>query len=322
MASRGTEVHALGTKLSVIAQTLHELKRIPHPSRRDFARFSLLNYDSLKAAWKLGRISEDLQEKIAAIAGFNISDPSWIDQNIAPHNRSQPDTTYYTGRDSVTNFRYMLRHTHGLAAEVIRIIGAVPELVDRNLLSFSVEDSRQGTRLDKTASLFLTMIIDHGYLPSGLIYGFRRVRLRLSLPENSALKISDLLARTNPVKMGTASLSGRGDSYNPEWFLEAQTLPLCGEYGTREDPLCSLEGFTLEDEFKAEVAVRPMDGSVIKRNGTDLSSNNKRRVLEALAAKRLVGTVDSQGWISLGMQTLAVIRGDAAKHERIVDQGL
>jgi hypothetical protein len=310
MATKGTEVHALEHKVRVIAETLHEVGRIPNPSRRDFAVHANINYDRLKAAWSSGRLSPDLQGKISAAAGFDHVDPTWADQSVPPNDRSKPDGPTYPGRDTVENFRYMLRHCHGLAAEVVRVVDGRPLLLDSNLLTFTLEDSGQGSRLDQAASLFLTMVLEPGYHPNGLVYGFRRVRLRLKFANKSGIRIMDRLAFGSVIQIGTGSLIARGDAHNSEWLLETDASALRGEFRTQEQPLCNLLGFKIEEQFEAEVSVRLMDGSLVNQDGSELSSPNKKRIIEILLAKKLAGVADTQGWLSLGLQTLTVSRGD------------
>lgn len=310
MATRGIEVHALERKVRVIAETLHEVGRIPNPSRRDFATYAKVSYDRLKAAWSSGRLSPELQEKISAAAGFDHIDSTWADQNVSPSDRSKPDGPTYPGRDTVENFRHMLRHRHGLAAEVVRVVDSRPLLLDSNLLTFTLEDSGQGSRLDQAASLFLTMVLEPGYHSTGLIYGFRRVRLRLKFAPKSGIRILDRLAMGSVIRFGTATLIARGDAHHSEWFLETDASALRGEFRTQEQPLCSLLGFKIEEQFDAEVSVRLMDGSLVNKDGSELSSPNKKRIIEILSAKKLAGVADSQGWLSLGLQTLTVSRGD------------
>lgn len=310
MATKGTEIHALERKVRAIAETLHEIARIPHPSRRSFAAYAKINYDSLKAAWNSGRLSSDLQEKISTAAGFDHLDPAWADQSVPPNDRSKPDGPTYPGRDTVESFRSMLRHRHGLVGEVVRVVDRRPVLLDSNLLTFTLEDSGQGSRLDEAAALFLTLVLEPGYDSNGLVYGFRRVRFRLKFADKSEIRILNRLASGTVIKLGTANLIARGDAHNSEWFLQTDASALHGEFRTQEQPLCSLLGFKIEEQFEAEVSVRLMDGSLVNQDGSELSSPNKTRIIEILSAKKLAGVADSHGWLSLGLQKLTVSRGD------------
>jgi hypothetical protein len=310
MGTKGTEFHALELKIRALAETLHEKGAILNPSRPEFARFANINYDRLKAAWANGRLSVDLHEKIVKAGGFERSDPTWFDPNVSPKDRSKSDTADYPGRDTVSNFSAMLRKRHGIAAEIVRVVDDRPRLLDSNLLTFTVEDSGQGTTLGQPASLFFAMVLEPGYHESGLIYGFRRVRLRLNFDEKSRIRLKNRLAHEKDVKIGSAVLVARGDEHNSEWFLEAEATMLQGEFATRSDPLCNLTGFGIEEQFEAEVSVRLLDGTLVGHDGIELGDNNKRRIVEILSAKKLADAPDSQGWLSLGRQKLRIIRGD------------
>jgi hypothetical protein len=310
MATKGTEIHALEQKIRIIAETLYELGTIKNPSRKEFAIFAQISYDRLKAAWSSGRLSIALEEKIVAAGGFDQADPTWSDQSVPPMNRYQPDNHEYLGRDTVASFREMLRRRHGVAPDIARVVDERPRLVDSNLMTFAFSDSGQGTAFGQPAPLFFTIVLEPGYHPSGFIYGFRRIRLRLRFNEKSGVRIKDRLACGKSVEIGAAILTARGDEHHSEWHLQAETVMLKGEFVTRDDPLCSLIGFGNDERFEAEISVRPLDGTLVDQDGVELGPINKRRIVELLSAKRLSDAYDSQGWISLGIQTLRIIRGD------------
>lgn len=309
MATRGIEIRSLEYKVRIMAETLCELGILQDASRPKLAERAGISYEVLKAAWRTGRLSADVQAQLAEAAGFDPSHVSWIDPSVSPADRSN-SPVQYAGQDTPENFRYMLRHKHGLVVETVRVLDEQPVLADSNLLTFSIEDSLQGTRLDQPAALFLVLVVEPGYHESGLAYGFKRVRLRLSPGSGPAIRVLNRLGEERPEKIGSATLTARGSSRNPEWFLEVMTGVLQGEFRTKEHPLCKLAGFDIGETFTAEVAVRLMDGSLAAAEGTELLPTNKKAIVEILSAKKLPGACDSQGWFSLGRQTLIVIRGD------------
>lgn len=311
MATRGTQFHALEPKLWIIAETICELGETRRGSRRELARFAGINYDRLKAAWRLGRLSADLQEKLARAGGFDGSDPTWIDPDVSPKDRSKPDDVHYPGRDTAERFRAMIRHRRGLqGAETIRIANHRPRLIDSNIATFTVEDSGQGAGLNRSAQMFFTIVLEPGYHPSGFAYGFRRVRLRLRFSEKSRMRLTNRLAYGKYVEINRAILTVRGDEHNSEWFLEVQDAILEGEFATRDNPLCDLIGLALGEEFEAELSVRLLDGTLKSLNGEALPDPQKRRIIELLSAKKLPDSVDSHGWLSLGLQKLCIVRAD------------
>jgi hypothetical protein len=101
MATKGKEFHALEMKVRIMAETLCEAGTINSGSRRHFASFAGVDYDTLKAAWRSGRLSNELNEKLALAAGFDSTDPCWIDENVDPMQRSSTDGASYPGRDTV-----------------------------------------------------------------------------------------------------------------------------------------------------------------------------------------------------------------------------
>jgi hypothetical protein len=170
---------ALELKLRVIAETLYELGKMRSDSRRELAQLAGVNYNRLKAAWASGRLSTDLQMKLAEVGGFEASDPTWIDHNVLPLERSKSDNTDYPGQDTIQKFKMMIRRCHRLTGtETIRVANQRPRLIDSNLATFTVEDSGQGTTSNGSVQMFFTIVLNLGYHSSGFAYGFRRVRLK------------------------------------------------------------------------------------------------------------------------------------------------
>jgi hypothetical protein len=312
MASKGKEIHALEKKIWVIAETFCELGRMQRASRKQFAIGAGIDYDALKTAWAAGRISVELERKIADSAGFDPADPTWVDQNVDPILRGASDNDRYVGRDTAVNFRAMLRRRLDLpgTGTLVRVVNDRPHLADSNLATFSVDDSGQGGLLGDPAPMFLSVVLDRGYLPSGVVYGFRRMRFRFVFDEDSPTRVRQRLGKEKVVEINGATITERGTEHHPEWVLAVDTAILEGEYASRAHPLCVLEGSPLGEEFTAELSVRPMDGSLLGVQGGPLSDISKRRIIAHLCAARLPGTPDTQGWVSLGRQRLRVLRGD------------
>jgi hypothetical protein len=312
MATKGREVHALEKKIRVMAETLQELGEVPFGSRRDFAAKVGIDYQTLKTAWRSGRLSAALEQKLADAAGFDFSNPTWVDDNVDPAARMTADNQAYPGRDTATAFRTMLRRAHDLPGSgiAIRVLNERPQLIDSNLASFSVEDSGQGSILGEPTPVFFSVAISRGYHPAGIVYGFRRVRLRLVFNETSQGRVQYRLGVHPVIEIGDARVEVRGTDYHPEWFLHVENTVLDGEYSTRDDPLCLLNGLQMDEEFCAELSVRPLDGTLVAVDGTVLPELQKRRIIERLSAKKLPGVQDTQGWLSLGVQRLRIVRAD------------
>jgi hypothetical protein len=162
MAAKGKEIHALEKKIWVIADTLCELGRMQSASRRSFAKIASIDYDALKTAWATSRLSAELERKIADAAGFDPSDSAWVDQQIDPMLRANADNERYPGRDTVSNFRAMLRRCHDLPGTgvTVRIVNERPHLVDSNLATYSVDDSGQGVFLGRPGPNFISVFLN------------------------------------------------------------------------------------------------------------------------------------------------------------------
>ena len=311
MATKGKEVHALEAKVRVIAEIFGELGIIASGSRREFAAFADIDYDSLKTAWRSGRLSNELEQKLAKAAGFDPNDPNWVDENVDPAARAVADKLY-PGRDTIANFRAMLRRRFELPGygTAVRIFSERPQLIDNNLATFSVEDSGQEMALGEPAPMFLCAVLERGFHPRGVEYGFSRVRFRFVFSEHSQIRVKQRLPVENSIEINGAILEARGTEHHTEWFFRVENSILEGEYMTKDHPLCALDEIVLGEDFYAEISVRPKDGSLLAVNGAPLEDMHKRRIIECLCAKKIPGLADTQGWISLGRQRLRVIRAD------------
>jgi hypothetical protein len=172
-----------------------------------------------------------------------------------------------------------------------------------------LSDSGQQTLSYEALQLFFSLILERGYHESGLSYGFCRVRLRLLFERESRVQLNKRLGQNAEIEIANARLSVRGGPHLPEWYLAAPNGVLQGEYLTKS-PLCELVNTKLGDSFKAELSVRLMDGSLCASSGGELPSDVKKIIIEQLFAERLKGNSDSQGWLTLGVQHLQVVRAD------------
>lgn len=311
MPKKGIEIHRLEAKVRVIAQTMYELGRIESDSNREFAIKADIGYDRLKKSWREGRMTPDLQELVSQYAEFDIGNPNWIDGEIPPAERIAGTITNYRGRDTVDNFRHMLRSQHDLPAGLyIRLDGNQPRLTDANLLRIEAYDNGQKTVVGESLQLFFILVIEPGFIEENLVFGFNRIRLKLKFQNESRLRVQDAGQFGQQLTIREAKLSSRGGQYTVEWFLSVDKGILEGEYATRDHPLCQLSQGRIGDTFSVEAAVRPMDGSLRSVNGADLPVPAKQRIVEILSRKRLSGVTDSHGWMSLGTQELTIIRSE------------
>jgi hypothetical protein len=302
------EIHGLDGKLRAMAEVLHETQKIDRASLRSLAEYARINYETLKTARREGRLSGLNEAKLAKAAGFSPKDSIWLDTSVAPSRRSQAEGMDYPGKDTVSEFRHMLRSAHGVpVGHFIRLASHRPELLDSNLAVLDVSDSGQQTDSGQAIQLFLSAILEPGYHESGLSFGFCRVRFRLVFEPDSRAQLNNRLGEVNIVN---AILSVRGGSHLPEWLLAVSDGVLQGEYLTK-DPLCEIRGFALGEAFNAELSVRPTDGTLRAAPcGGELPSKEKKVIIEQLFAERLKDNMDSQGWLALGIQRLRIVRAD------------
>lgn len=304
------QIHALESKLRIAGELLAEAKRIDRASRRSLAASAGIPYETLKSAWQNGGMTPDLQAKLGEFCGFDPENPRWCDREVAPPFRNVPDKEY-AGRDTVANFRSMLRRDLALGSESnSRIRAEKPILADSNLAVFAVDDAGQAVAAGEATALFLQLMLEPGYHESGIVFGFRKVRIRFQFEAESDATIQRLLGQEHVVEINGAEIRAAGSKFDPYWHLSVPTGYLSGEYTTTSDALCQLVGARLGQPFFAELAVRPADGSLVLPEGHKDLGMEKQRIIQALMATS-VSKADSQGWITLGRQKLTIVRADA-----------
>jgi hypothetical protein len=304
------DVHAFQHKLRVMAEVLHEKKLIERPSIPALAAHAKIKYDTLKAYFKDGRISEANEAKLAAALGFKADNPIWIDPSVPPTRRSHAEGYDYPGRDTLIEFRHMLRLLNDLSANhFVRLQGERPTLLDRNIAVLDFTDSGQQTSSSEALQLFFSLILELGYDASGFSFGFRRVRLRFIFPDESSSALKNRLGAKGEIDIGGAILTVRGGKFESEWYLSVSDAVLQGEY-VPTSPLCELANASLGESFSAELSVRLMDGSLRAACGSELPGTAKKIIIERLFAESLADAEDTYGWLTLGRQRLRIVRAD------------
>ncbi|MDC9822948.1 hypothetical protein PRN20_04325 [Devosia sp. ZB163] len=303
-------IHALERKLSVLAELLFEAGRIEKPTRPALAKLASVSYDTLKTAWSAGALTPELQRRLGSVGGFDPSDEHWCDREIPAAKRSMPPGKY-EGRDTEAAFRSLVRRALDLGADYhSRIHGDRPLYADANLATFSLDDSGQLTAAGEPTLVFLNLVLEPGYLPNELIFGFSRVRIRLTFPDLSGTKIEKRLGSGGPAPMGSAAvIRAVGREFDAHWMVSSNGDYLQGELRTTDAPLCSLEGVQIGESFVAEIAVRPSDGSLFVPASHPEIGVAKQRIIQTIATMGLSDS-DSQGWVTLGKQRLTVQKAD------------
>lgn len=305
------EVHALYKKLDAMAEVLHEKGTIKRRSLRHLASFANINYDTLKSSRTKGSLSVTNEKKLAHALEFDLEQSAWVDTSVTPSRRSSAEGHDYLGRDTVDEFRFYLRSLHRLpAGHFVRLESDRPEPLDLNLAVLEISDAGQQTSSDQALRMLFSLIINAGYHESGYSFGFCRVRMRVLSANGSRVQMKNRLGEEGEIRISDARLSVRGTSHFPEWYLTVSKAILDGEYVSSDAPLCELANYKLGETFEAELSVRLMDGSLCAPDGNELLSTAKKKIIEQLFAEPLKETKDSQGWLTLGRQTLRILRAD------------
>ncbi|KQT48146.1 hypothetical protein ASG47_07165 [Devosia sp. Leaf420] len=308
MPAAGTIIHALGAKLEVIWTCLYRADKIAHPSLRGLAQATGINLQTLKSAKQKSSLTEANALKVAELAGFDVTDTRWHDSNISISQRSLPEKSY-PGRDTIAAFRSLMHRTLDLGGTNAQLSTINLQHFDKRLAKFQLDASGQQFQEGEGAELLLTVNLETSE-EGGVQFGFKRVRVELTLPSTERLSVQNRLGRDAPYALGTAVLTAVAGDLNPEWHLTASDGVLVGEYATSEDSLGILGRLDIGDTIVAKLfaKVKYEDLEIVSGDG-DLSANQEAVIL-ALFEQSIPSAKDRPGWLTLAVQTLEVRRGD------------
>ncbi len=193
MASRGTEIHALQEKMRIFAELLFEAGLIDSKSNQHLAARLNSRYETLKSAWREGRMSDDLIEECVKLGRFKDERHYFVDPNVPPKDRSRPPISY-PGRDTVDSFRAMLLRTLEISPVSTRIHGK-PQIRNRNIAWFQIDDAGQARVQGSVTELFLAVGLETVEFEDILI-GISDVRIRISLQTSSDARAGRLMDET------------------------------------------------------------------------------------------------------------------------------
>lgn len=307
MARRGTEIHNLQEKLRIFTELLHQADIIVSNSNAELARALGTSYETLKSAWREGRLSDELINNCAKLGHFENERHYFVDPNVAPKERSKPGVIY-SGRDTVDAFRAMLLRSLNVAPIHTRILGK-PQVRNRNIAWFQVDDASQARHLGSVSDLFLSIGLETVEYDQFLV-GITEVRIRLSFSPNSMVQASRLAGRDKPIELNGAYLTAKPADMLPEWRLSGAGKPLNQDFVTTESPLLEVSGLKLGEEFMASLAFKPTRALHLEGQGIEPISLLKQRILSALFVESLDDEPDRDGWITLGVQKMRLVRGD------------
>jgi hypothetical protein len=308
MAPRANYHHAFPAKVDVAVGVAKSLGWIAGLSRPQLAARLGISPNTLKSACSSHRVSDDLTAAFAEGFGFEVTCPWWFDASQTEGERQLPQRDY-AGRDSVTAFHSNLCRLHGLAVPSTRIESRAPELKKPLMAHFALDDAHQSVVAGTPSSIFANIVV-RPTTEAGVRYGFSSVMLRIILEPQSKARLSSRLG-ANPVRIRDATLAREGTDHTPHWHLRVASGMLHGEYLTTLEPLAQLVSAPIGTKFRAELLVNPHDGELVFDGDPAVVSGAKQQILMALMAERLPeATAEDDGWITLGIQELELVRAD------------
>jgi len=305
------EIHALNTKLEIVAEVAYRLKRSEGPSLRQLAIAIGVDPTTLSKAAARGTLTPGLEKALADIAGFDPSHLAWTDPTIDPRDRSV-DPEDYKGSDTVDACRRFLFGLHEMDPNVRRKFDDTepPEHPEPRVATFLLEGNRQVVDPNQGLDLFFRSHVRPIY-HDNFVYGFSRVWLRFIKPAKSKIRMARRLGENAPYLINGAMLEARGSEADPEWRLSVVGGQMIdGEFRIVEEPLCKAMGVKIGDVVTAEFYAQTRDGSIVDGDGKPMRDLDRAAVLGILSSMELAQSLDNRGWVTLGTQRLVVTRGD------------
>lgn len=302
MMTRADRIHELPQKIKEVSRLLHEEGKIGKATREYLADYCGIKFDTLKSCLFHEKLSmtPELQLKLADKVGFSVDDRSWIDRHASGAGER---------KDTAAHFREMLLRTRA-AAKPLRLNSVAPKPRDRNLATFEVTDTQEGSTDG------ISVILESYFRPGvdgQTVYGFKRIRLEFSLDENGRSAADQRLGLPQALALGNARLKCWGPPHQPEWLLEVDEAFLEGSYTTHDDPLFKLKNAALGEVLKVRMMVQLRDRDVVVNyNDRPVGKRVKEAVLDRLRAVLLYpDDPEPHGWIELGVQEIEIVEASS-----------
>jgi hypothetical protein len=304
-------------KLEIIIDTLARASAIEEASLKALCNAADIKQSTLRstnyrfiASHRFCSVSCDVQDKLARVAKFKTTDPTWIDSKAPP---GKGCASHYDNlrKDSAVQFEHMLQNRWGMGdINKLRVSNSVPLCAHPNLATFTLTDFGQSTDIKSPIPFFLQLFMSSGeYHESGYGFGFQRVRLRLVLDDYMSNCVDAPLASfsKNIVYINRAELK----CALPYWDIFSPHSVLDGDYDTKgDDPLFKLKDQVAGNQFSAILEVRLLDG-IIQPNGKTLSSEAHEAIIRTLITKDLKGDCAQvnirHGWMELARQAYKIV---------------
>lgn len=307
---RGRTIHQVQAKFVAIHDILYGAGQISAADMKALAAFLEIKYSTLKSTLEEGRLSAEIEQQVCSKCRFGRHEPRWVDPEIPDKLRENFAVSGYQGRDTVESFRDMLSEIWFPERQPYRALASSPEVANRFLARHLVTDCGQATPHGGDMQLFLEADFDAVHDASGVVYGFRRVRLDIDIRCANGGNAIRWLGHGTPAEIGDAQLSAHAMSLQPRWLLEHGKAGdiLKGEYATRETPLFELTRFQAGTMVESSMSANLHDGSV-STPGTDIAlTPNQREIIKQICAAELARDIKADGWITLSRHSLTVTK--------------
>ncbi|MEN3794869.1 hypothetical protein [Fulvimarina sp. MAC3] len=310
--------HALPAKIQMMAEVAQRKGKIPKATTSGLESYIGCSPSTLAQAKNKGRLSNELEDKIATALNIEKDSPRWLDLKKSDRHRTHAQNVY-DGRDNVDDFWRYLCERNGISDyEYYKIVIEEPNLANDEVVLFTLEETSQPVVVNQPLALFFRVVVKPIIPQSGARFGFNRIRIKIRRPamlnetEKSKIQFQKILgADGRSVSVRNAVLEAQGGKWTPEWVLGIDQAALEGEYRSIDEPMCEIIGAIVNEALEAEIAVHQHDGSLVNsETGEPLVEEDRNAVLEALCLKEVSGIRDSTGWISLGRQKITIISGD------------
>jgi hypothetical protein len=278
------------------------------PNLRGLAEAAGINLQTLKSSRSKSSLTDEVALKLAGLARFNHHDARWHDSNVAVSLRSLPDRTY-PGRDTLAAFRSLMHRVLELGGTNVQLNTVGLQHLDTRLAKFQLDASGQHFQEGEAAELLMTVNVETSE-EGGVRFGFRRVRVEMTLPGAQRVTVQNRLGHKAPYPVRDAVLTTVGGSISPEWHLTANDDVLSGEYATTDEGLGTLTHLNVGDTIVAKLSAKVRDGDLQVVCGDGNLSTDQEAVIRALFEQSIVGVGDRGGWLTLALQNLEVRRGD------------
>jgi hypothetical protein len=214
----------------------------------------------------------------------------------------------YPGRDTVAAFRALLLRTLKVSRTTTRVSGT-PRIRNRNIAWFQIDDAGQARSQETPSELFLVIGFDTAEFEE-LTVGITEVRLQISFHSSTTGRATHILGLHGRQEFRGAYLTARKADMLPEWILTSSQGVLQNEFVTTEQPLLEIAGLTIGEEFTAILSFKPNRALDVCVSYDEPLNIVKRRIIGALFVESLEECPDRDGWITLGVQKMMLVRGD------------